>query len=299
MEAKWLEDFVSLAQSGSFSRSALARHVTQPAFSRRIQSLEAWVGVALIDRTSYPTRLTQAGKVFYEQALSLLGQLNTSRALLRGQDQVSAETIELAVPHTLSFVFVPSWIKQLEKKLGPIRVRLLAGNVHDAVLALAESSCDLLICYHHPQMPVELDLNRYDMKVIGQETVSPYSKRNKDGSAMFNLPGKGSAQARFLSYSANAYLGRVVELIRQQAKPKLHLDTVYETDMAEGLKMMALEGHGLAFLPNSLVSREVKAKQLVLVDSRFQEQVEIRVYRAKTEYVSTHKPIIDRLWKIL
>lgn len=297
MEAKWLEDFVSLAQSGSFSRSALARHVTQPAFSRRIQSLEAWVGVALIDRTSYPTRLTQAGKVFYEQALSLLGQLNTSRALLRGQDQVSAETIELAVPHTLSFVFVPSWIKQLEKKLGPIRVRLLAGNVHDAVLALAEGSCDLLICYHHAQMPVELDINRYDMKVVGQETVSPYAKRQRDGSPMFGLPGRGLAQTPFLSYSANAYLGRVVELIRQRAKPKLHLDTVYETDMAEGLKMMALEGHGLAFLPDSLVSREVKAKQLIMVDARFQEQVEIRVYRAKTEYLSQKKPIIEKLWE--
>lgn len=118
MEAKWLEDFVSLAQSGSFSRSALARHVTQPAFSRRIQSLEAWVGVALIDRTSYPTRLTQAGKVFYEQALSLLGQLNTSRALLRGQDQVSAETIELAVPHTLSLFLYHLGLSSSKKNWG-------------------------------------------------------------------------------------------------------------------------------------------------------------------------------------
>lgn len=181
--------------------------------------------------------------------------------------------------------------------MGPIRVRLLAGNVHDAVLALAEGSCDLLICYHHAQMPVELDINRYDMKVVGQETVSPYAKRQRDGSPMFGLPGRGLAQTPFLSYSANAYLGRVVELIRQRAKPKLHLDTVYETDMAEGLKMMALEGHGLAFLPDSLVSREVKAKQLIMVDARFQEQVEIRVYRAKTEYLSQKKPIIEKLWE--
>jgi len=42
METKWLEDFVSLAETRSFSRSAQLRHVTQPAFSRRIQALEAW-----------------------------------------------------------------------------------------------------------------------------------------------------------------------------------------------------------------------------------------------------------------
>ena len=41
METKWLEDFVSLAETRSFSRSAQLRHVTQPAFSRRIQALEA------------------------------------------------------------------------------------------------------------------------------------------------------------------------------------------------------------------------------------------------------------------
>ena len=50
METKWLEDFVSLAETRSFSRSAQLRHVTQPAFSRRIQSLEAWAGADLVDR---------------------------------------------------------------------------------------------------------------------------------------------------------------------------------------------------------------------------------------------------------
>jgi len=51
MDTKWLEDFISLAETGSFSRSAEMRHVTQPAFSRRIQSLESWLGTDLIDRT--------------------------------------------------------------------------------------------------------------------------------------------------------------------------------------------------------------------------------------------------------
>ena len=66
METKWLEDFVSLAETRSFSRSAQLRHVTQPAFSRRIQSLEAWAGIDLVDRSSYPTRLTPAGEEVYQ-----------------------------------------------------------------------------------------------------------------------------------------------------------------------------------------------------------------------------------------
>ena len=70
METKWLEDFVSLAETRSFSRSAQLRHVTQPAFSRRIQSLEAWAGTDLVDRSAYPTRLTAAGETLHAQAMT-------------------------------------------------------------------------------------------------------------------------------------------------------------------------------------------------------------------------------------
>jgi DNA-binding transcriptional LysR family regulator len=79
MDTKWLEDFVSLAETRSFSRSAQLRHVTQSAFSRRIQSLEAWAGVELVDRSAYPTRLTPAGTSFYVQAQEILLSLQNSR----------------------------------------------------------------------------------------------------------------------------------------------------------------------------------------------------------------------------
>jgi len=83
METKWLEDFVSLAETRSFSRSAQLRHVTQPAFSRRIQSLEAWAGADLVNRSSYPTTLTPAGEALYVQALELLQALHNTRDMVR------------------------------------------------------------------------------------------------------------------------------------------------------------------------------------------------------------------------
>ena len=50
MQLKWLEDFVALAQERSFTRAAELRHVTHPAFGRRIKALESWLGVALVNR---------------------------------------------------------------------------------------------------------------------------------------------------------------------------------------------------------------------------------------------------------
>ena len=96
MESKWLEDFISLAETRSFSRSAEARHVTQPAFSRRIRSLETWLGADLVDRTTYPTQLTPAGEVFREagpEAEEKREQIEAALAEAINRQKISAEGI--------------------------------------------------------------------------------------------------------------------------------------------------------------------------------------------------------------
>ena len=80
MHIKWLDDFVSLAKTRSFTRAAEERQVTLPAFGRRIKSLESWVGVPLVNRGTYPATLTEEGKLFLQTALEVLGRLNEGRA---------------------------------------------------------------------------------------------------------------------------------------------------------------------------------------------------------------------------
>ena len=302
METKWLEDFISLAETHSFSRSAELRHVTQPAFSRRIQSLEAWLGADLIDRTSYPTCLTPSGEVFYEQALEMLAQINNVRALLRGKRPTAQTTVDFAVPHNLSLTYMPKWMTRLETAFGPINTRLMALNVHDAVMTIVEGGCDLLLCYHHPRQPVQLDASRYDMIVLGNEALRAYARCDKNGIPLLRLPGSAEQPLPFLSYTSNAYLGRMVEMMLADSKRPLFLEKRYETDMAEGLKMMALEGHGIVFLPESAVTREVKLKQLARADGyqpEWEVNMEIRLYRERPSATRPGKPVVARLWDYL
>lgn len=292
METKWLEDFVSLAETRSFSRSAMLRHVTQPAFSRRIQSLEAWSGSDLVDRSSYPTRLTPAGETLYAQALEVLQALNTTRAMLRGHATAAQDVIEFAVPHTLAFTFFPAWVSALRQSFGPIKSRLIALNVHDAVMRLVEGSCDVLIAYHHASHPYQLDAARYEMVSLGAELVAPYVKPDEQGKPVFELPGKSGRPLPYLAYAQGAYLGQMVELILKHCSAPIHFDRVYETDMAEGLKAMALEGHGIAFLPMSAVRKDLRAGRLVsaappeLKDLSI--TMEVRAYRERP----THRDVL-------
>lgn len=92
MEIKWIQDFISLAKTHSFSRSAEERNVTQPALSRRIQALEAWVGVELVDRSTLPARLTPAGTAFYGQAQSILDLVMDTRSKLQHMQRQPLQT---------------------------------------------------------------------------------------------------------------------------------------------------------------------------------------------------------------
>jgi len=301
METKWLEDFVSLAETRSFSRSAQLRHVTQPAFSRRIQALEAWAGLDLVDRSSYPTRLTPAGETFHSQALEILGSLQTTRNMMRGHQVAGQDMIEFAVPHSLAFSFFPHWVMDLRKRFGAVKSRLIALNVHDAVMQMTEGSCDLLIAYHHPTQPLQLNPERYEMLSLGKETLAAYAKADTNGLPMFHVPAAGGEKVPFLSYASGAYLGRLVELIAKLSPAPLNLDPIYETDMAEGLKAMALEGHGLAFLPGSSVKKELKSKRLVraAAPGACELAMEVRIYRERPEMARHTKPGAQALWDFL
>ena len=303
METKWLEDFVSLAETRSFSRSAQLRHVTQPAFSRRIQALEAWAGTDLVDRSSYPTRLTPAGETLYAQALEMLQALQNTRAMLRGHASAGQDVIEFAVPHTLAFTFFPAWVSNLREKFGPIKSRLHALNVHDAAMRLVEGSCDVLIAYHHPSQPLQLDADRYEMVTLGEESLAPYCKPDAQGEPVFLLPGHPSHPLPYLGYAPGAYLGRLTELLLKQAGTAIHLDRVYETDMAEGLKVMAAEGHGVAFLPHSAVRKDLRARRLVKAAPMelpgLEIAMEVRAYRERPSARQAPKGTAQALWAFL
>jgi DNA-binding transcriptional LysR family regulator len=297
MEAKWLEDFVALVETRSFSRAAQQRFVSQPAFSRRIQALEAWIGTDLIDRSAYPTRLTAAGETFYPQALDMLARLSEARNLLRGAAGAPRDVVELAVPHTLALTYVPSWLSQLEASLGPVNMRVLAFNVHDAVLRLVQGGCDLLMVYHHARQPMQLDPARYDMLRLATEEIAFYCTPDAAGRPRYALPGTVKQPLPYLAYPGSSYLGQLAETLLAEPRPTLRLKRVYESDLAEALKVMALAGHGLAFLLASAVQREVAAGALVRVHEQAALTMEVRLYRERPGPERPGKPSAESLWR--
>lgn len=230
-----------------------------------------------------------------------MGALQATRNLMRSHLAAGQDMIEFALPHTLAFTFFPHWLSSLRPTFGAIRSRLNAFNVHDAVMRLTEGGCDLLIAYHHPSQPLQLNPERYDMLSLGAETLAPYARPGPDGQPLLRLPGLPQARLPYLSFAPGAYMARMVEAILKNASVQPLLETVYETDMAEGLKAMALEGHGLAFLPASSVRKELRSRRLVRAseDGCYELTMDIRIYRERPEFARHTKAQALALWDFL
>lgn len=291
LETKWLEDFVALANTRSFSASARQRHVTQPAFSRRIRALEQAVGVTLVDRSTTPVNLTSEGQLFLLTARNLVEQLNESLGHLRGLS-MAREALDIVAAHSLALSFYPQWISRLQEGVGELPTRLLAMNVGEAIHILREGNCDLMLAYHDPYATMQLDPEVFPSFSIGQVNMLPVSIANPDGSPRFTLDSESTVP--YLAYTQGAFLGRSVRMLLKNEPMRMNLRTIYETAMAEGLKGMVLQGVGLAWIPDFCIRAELNNGTLVRAGSKkWDVPLEIRLYRCSL----VHKPGAERLWK--
>ncbi|EPC04364.1 LysR family transcriptional regulator [Litchfieldella anticariensis FP35 = DSM 16096] len=291
LETKWLEDFVALANTRSFSASARQRHVTQPAFSRRIRSLEQAVGVTLVDRSTTPVGLTPEGQLFLVTARNLVEQLSECLGHLRGLSMAN-EALDIVAAHSLALAFYPQWISRLQQGLGELPTRLVAMNVGDAIHVLREGNCDLMLGYYDPYASMQLDAEVFPSFSIGQVKMIPVCLPDEQGRPRFPLDGEEPIP--YLAYTQGAFLGRSVRMLLKNDPLRLRLRTVYETAMAEGLKGMMLQGVGMAWIPDFCIREELATGRLVrAADSTWDVPLEIRLYRCSL----VHKPGVEKLWR--
>jgi DNA-binding transcriptional LysR family regulator len=267
MNLSWLEDFLALAASGNFSRAAEDRHMTQPAFSRRIRALEEWLGVDLFDRSMQPARLTAAGEWFRPQAEDLLTRVAALPPQARAQAEASATTLRLAATHALSFSFLPRWLQSLEAHTSGGPIRLVSDVLQRCEALLAQRQVQFVIAHAPAAARGELDAAGVPSVVIGTDMLVP-------------VHAPGAPERALLGFSDESGLGRIVRQALGNELAGAGLQVVFTAHLASVLKSMALEGRGLAWLPQTLVHEELGARRLQVAGPvHWRLPVEVRLYR--------------------
>ncbi|WP_295979710.1 LysR substrate-binding domain-containing protein [uncultured Variovorax sp.] len=280
MQFKWMEDFIVLAQTRNFTRAAELRHVTHPAFGRRIRALESWAGTALVERGSSPVALTPAGESFLENATQMVRGVESSREELHTIAGREARTVTLVTGRTLARTVMADWLVKLQPVLRAAEIRVQTGALAETVRMLEHNEVDFSLIFHHPALTFRLDGRQFAHATVASDKLVPVSRADAQGLAAYRFDAPGDVP--FLSYARTLAMGRLVEDLLANNPQAPRLKRRIECDSADALYEYVLRGLGVAWLPWSMVQADCKAGLLVPVGGRRMEvRFEVRLYRPK------------------
>jgi LysR family transcriptional regulator, hypochlorite-specific transcription factor HypT len=287
MQLKWLEDLLAVAEHGSFKSAAESRHVTAPAFGRRLRALEQWAGVPLFEPQTQPVRLTTAGQKLALQAQATARDVARVRAELQQADK--AITVRLVTGRALSHGFVAEALAALLRpqrgnKLQPqvqVQVQVLTRLMSEASEMLERDEADILLSYQHPALALKLDGRRYVQACAGDDCLVPVVKgvaQSKTKAKTVVTP----TSAALLAYDPAQALGRLMEDHLSQLPDAPDLQVRMRCDSVDSLREYALRGFGVAWLPRSMVAADLSSGLLAMWDNpALQIPFETRLYRRK------------------
>lgn len=123
-----LKTFCTVAETRSFTKTSRIVHLSQPAVSLQIQSLEEFFETKLFDKTGKQVSLTPAGKILYEHAIHILGHYNEVVKEINKLTGMMKGAVALGASTTLGNYILPRIITDFKRLHPKIKIKLRIGN---------------------------------------------------------------------------------------------------------------------------------------------------------------------------
>lgn len=289
MELDWLEDFLTLIETRNFSRAAELRHITQPAFSRRIRALEQWIGAQLFDRDAPRLELTPAGELVRPSIAEIVRRAYGAREQAREVSKATETTLRFLSTNVLSTTFFPEWIRSIERTFViETPISLIADNMAACERMMLRGEAHFLLYHHHTAAADALDPAHFTSIVVGHDALIAVSApRSATDPTPRHAPGQDGA---LLSYSEGSGMGRIIAATQRTGGTT----PSFASPLASVLYAMARDGRGLAWLPHSLIDDSLARGELVRAAAPDTDiNVEIRAARPQ----APQHAIAERFWR--
>ncbi len=137
-----LKAFVTVAELGSFVRTAETLNLSQPALSRRIQKLEKSLGAPLLERSTRHVRLTMVGRDLLPKVRHFIDDFESSVLGIGDLGARSSGIVSIAAVPSAAFYFLPQAIARFSSRYPRIRVRILDIGANEGLEAVARGEVD-------------------------------------------------------------------------------------------------------------------------------------------------------------
>lgn len=148
-----LQAFRTVAELSNFRKAAEALHVSQPAFSRRIEKLEEALGVKLLERTTRKVSLTAVGRDFDRKVQLLLDELDNTLLGIRGVAATRMGEVTIACVPSTVYYYLSQVVSRYRERYPRIRVKVFDAGANEVLAAVARSEADFGLNFIGSQEP--------------------------------------------------------------------------------------------------------------------------------------------------
>lgn len=265
------------------SRAARRRNVTQPAFSRRIQSFEDWLGRPIVQRSANRAEIQPALSENTAELRALVGHIQELRRRIAGYD-AGRSSVTLAAQHSLIVSTFPDFASSARSLFEHLDFRVRAANHNDCISLFLSGEASLLMCYEREggrPMPFDESILR---RVWGRDRIVPVV----GGPLRFALSALGipPPDTRIIRYPPGSFFADILDP-GSSAYSNHPGSTAAESAFTAGIKEMVVAGLGLAWLPMSLVYSEVQSGTLIVCNNESEAlPLQISLFARPTDLVA-------------
>lgn len=238
-----VQAFVTIAELGGFNKAARELHITQTALTRRLQKLEGYLGLRLLDRTTRRVELTVVGREFLPQARAIVQEMTHAVERLKDMSERARGNITLACIPSMTSHVLPQVIQRYAQLHPDNRIRLLDGSSHEVRASVLSGQAELGIAVQGEKHPDLLET------VLLADPLAFICKRPHPLQDRKSVTWADMRDADLIGISS--FMATRIYMDYQLAKRGIRLQGNYEVQHHATAVNLVAAGVGSAILPSS------------------------------------------------
>jgi DNA-binding transcriptional LysR family regulator len=260
MEFSQLQAFISVAHNRSFSITAQQLHLSQPAISKRISTLEQQLNCELFDRIGHQVQLTEAGQRLLPRAIKIIQDIEDCKRHIQQLDKNISGKLTIASSHHIGLHRLPNILKNYAKEFTDVELDFQLLESEQACEAVRTGKIELAVI----TLPLEPEDKLFTLK-LWEDKLDCMISNDHEMNNISDITLEQLTNFPLLLPSKKTFTTQIIE---QPFKDRnLKLSTVMTSNDLESLRMMVEIGLGWSILPSSMLRdplNKIQVKELSL-----------------------------------
>jgi DNA-binding transcriptional LysR family regulator len=242
-----LTAFLAVAELKSFSRAAEHLHLTQPAISKRVQSLESLLGAPLFDRVGKQVYLTPAGTALLPRAESLLRAAEDTRRLITDLGNTVSGVLHLVTSHHVGLHRLPPVLRAFTREYPDVQFDIRFEDSEAAHDLIRRNASEIAVVTLNPRGAADLE----SLALWHDPLCFTVAEGHPLGAIRHPLDCAALARERPVLPGSSTFTGRIVS--DAFAAEGITLTPNLSTNYLETIAMLVGIGLGWSVLPRTMI----------------------------------------------